>query len=326
MAAGQHFEVTVPSDMKEGLKLNNGQMMPIVGLGTFLAEEGKVTEAVYHAIKTGYRHIDCASIYGNETAVGAGIARAVKEGIVQRSDLWVTSKLWIGDTAPANVAPALQRTLDDLGLEYLDLYLIHWPFFLKDGTREVPPPKEDIEGYSPDKFAATWAAMEKQQDSGKARSVGVSNMTISKLQSLLTKARIPPAVNQVEVHPSLQQEELVQWCMQQGIAVTAYSPLGNPSLRGSDGPSPMQAEAVSKIAEAHGKTAAQVLLRWNMQRGVIVIPKSTNPGRIEENWGVLDWSLTQEDMTALQGLDEGRRLIDGMFFAKEGETVEQLWE
>jgi len=124
---------------------------------TFLAEEDKVTEAVYHAIKTGYRHIDCASIYGNETAVGAGIARAVKEGIVQRSDLWVTSKLWIGDTAPANVAPALQRTLDDLGLEYLDLYLIHWPFFLKDGTREVPPPKEDIEGYNPDTFAATWA-------------------------------------------------------------------------------------------------------------------------------------------------------------------------
>ena len=140
------------------------------------------------------------------------------------------------------------------------------------------------------------------------------------------KARIPPAVNQVEVHPSLQQDELVQWCMQQGIAVTAYSPLGNPSLRGSDGPSPMQAEAVTKIAEAHGKTAAQVLLRWNMQRGVIVIPKSTNPGRIEENWGVLDWTLTQEDMTALQGLDEGRRLIDGMFFAKEGDTVEQLWQ
>ena len=116
-----------------------------------------MADAVHHAIKSGYRHIDCASIYGNEKEVGEGIARAIKDGVVQRSDLWVTSKLWIGDTAPASVAPALQKTLDDLGLEYLDMYLIHRPFFLKEGTREVPPPKEDILGYDADTFAATWA-------------------------------------------------------------------------------------------------------------------------------------------------------------------------
>merc|ERR1712137_109201 len=276
--------------------------------------------------KTGYRHIDCASIYGNEKAVGEGLAKAIKEGIVQRSDMWITSKLWIADTAPANVAPALQTTLDDLGLEYLDMYLIHWPFFLNDGMRTVPPPKDQIQGYDPDKFAATWAAMEKQQDSGKTRGIGVSNMTISKMQALMTKARIPPAVNQVELHPSLQQADLVEWCMKQGVAMTAYSPLGNPSLKKEGSPSPMTAETVKSIAEAHGKTPAQVLLRWNMQRGVIVIPKSCNAGRIEENWGVFGWSLSDDEMASMAKLDEGQRLIDGMFFAKEGQTEADLWK
>lgn len=277
------------------------------------------------------RHIDCAAIYGNEAEVGAGIAEAIARGLVKREDLFIVSKLWVTKCFPEEVAPALEKTLSDLKLDYLDVYLIHWPFFMtKDAT--FPPAKGMVLGYNPDAYLSVWREMEKAVDAGKVRAIGTSNMSARKLAALLEHARIKPATNQVECHPFLAQKRLLALCKAHGIVLTAYSPLGSPDrpsrLASSDDPAPLHNETVLAIASKRGKTPAQVLLRWQVQRGVVAIPKSVTPSRIAENAAVFDWELSAEEVAAIDGLDCGGRLIKGASFLTEeqGDDASKLWD
>lgn len=279
--------------------------------------------------RSGIRHIDCAAAYGNEKEVGEGIADALSRGVVKREDIFVTSKLWVSKAHPELVAPSLAQTLADLQLAYVDLYLVHWPFFLTAGSA-FPPPPENLLGYSPGTYAAVWREMEAAVAGGKARAIGTSNMSAKKLAALLEVAAVKPAVNQVESHPFLAQNKLVAWSAARGIVTTAYSPLGSPDrpprLICEGDPAPMHDATVLAVAEKHKRTAAQVLLRWQLQRGVVAIPKSVTPARIASNFDVFSFALDAEDLGKLATLDRNHRLVKGKNWCKEGEEWESLWD
>jgi len=302
----------------------------MLGLGTWNAPPGEVGAAVQAALRLGYRHIDCAAIYGNEPEIGAALAAAIGEGVVTREQLWITSKLWNNAHAPEAVAPALERTLADLQLDHLDLYLIHWPVAFRPGVL-MPEGAEDLISLEALPLAATWAAMEALVDRGQCRHIGVSNFGIGTLESLLGLARIRPAMNQVELHPYLQQSELLAFCEAQGVHLTGYSPLGTPGLppqlRPAGQPVLLEDPTITAIATRRGLTPAQVLLRWALQRGTAVIPKSVSPARLGENLAAAEGDLAEEDMAAIAGLDRGLRFLDGSFWVKPGGpyTLETIW-
>ncbi|MBM7702761.1 aldo/keto reductase [Metabacillus iocasae] len=257
--------------------LHNGVEMPWFGLGVFKVEEGQeVVDSVKAAIKAGYRSIDTAAIYGNEEGVG----QAIKESGVAREDLFITTKVWNADQGYESTLQAFETSLQKLGLEYLDLYLVHWP----------------VKG----KYKETWKALEKLYKDGRVRAIGVSNFQVHHLEDVLEDAEVKPMVNQVEYHPRLTQTELQVFCKEQGIQLEAWSPLMQGEL--------LDNATLQEIGEKYNKSVAQVILRWDLQNEVVTIPKSIKEHRIVENATIFDFELAQEDMDKINALNEDRRV------------------
>ncbi|OAI53430.1 4-dihydromethyl-trisporate dehydrogenase [Planctomyces sp. SCGC AG-212-M04] len=311
------------------LSLANGQSVPSVGLGLWKLPREVAAERVMKAIDVGYRHLDSACDYGNETEVGEGIRRSIQAGKVRRDDLWITSKLWNTYHAKEHVRPACERTLRDLGLDHLDLYLIHFPIALRYIPFEERYPPEwffDPKAAKPRMefarvpIAETWQAMEGLVKAGLVKNIGICNFNTALLRDLLNVATIRPAMLQVEMHPYLAQEKLVRFCREEGIGVTAFSPFGPASYVSIGMAKPEDSlftqPVVQAAAKRTGRSPAQVLLRWGVQRGTAVIPMTSKPERLAENLAVGDFELTADEMRAISGLDKNWRFNDPGVFAE----------
>ncbi|MGA9063427.1 MAG: aldo/keto reductase [Terracidiphilus sp.] len=315
--------------------MNSGARIPAIGLGTFgsdHASHSAVAEAVRYAASIGYRHFDCASVYGNEAEIGASLEQMLREGI-RREELWITSKLWNDKHGEDDVIASCRQSLADLRIDYLDLYLVHWPFpnFHPPGC-DVLSRSPDAKPYIHESYMKTWRKMEELVDLGLVRHIGTSNMTIPKLKLLLRDARIRPAVNEMELHPHFQQPELFKFVVDNGIQPVGYCPIGSPGRperdRTPEDTSPIEDPVIVGIARRLGIHPAAVCLKWAVQRGQIPIPFSTNPRNILNNLlSVTGEPLSQQEMDALERLDRNCRLIKGQVFLwKENLSWEDLWD
>lgn len=313
------------------LHFKNNDAMPIIGLGTWKSKTGEIYKAIRHAIKIGYRHFDCAAIYGNEQEIGQALKDSIKSGEITREDIWVTSKLWNNSHAKHQVSIALKKTLTDLCLDYLDLYLIHWPVCIKP---EVRYPETGSDFILPDELplAQTWEGMESCANEGLSKHIGVSNTSIKKLTGLMETSCIKPEMNQIELHPFLQQNDMLAYCKNNQILVTAYAPLGSGDrpaiLKSKDEKSLFDNPVIIKISQENGCSPAQVLIRWAIQRGTAVIPKSVNPTRLAENLNSMNIELSLQDMDSLSKLNTNARYVRGGAWTIDGSphTTETFWE
>jgi alcohol dehydrogenase (NADP+) len=310
------------------LTFSNDDSMPILGLGTWKSKPGEVYKAVREAIKIGFRHIDCAAIYVNEKEIGEALKDAFIERDVSRSDLWITSKLWNSSHKPAQVKPALQKTLADLQLSYLDLYLMHWPVAYKEGIGFAQKAEEFLtQEEAP--VSETWKALEDCKQLGLVRHIGLSNFNIAKLQEIQDIATMLPEMNQIELHPFLPQQKLVAYCHNHKIHLTAYSPFGSLDRQNKkeDEPRLFENEAVLKISETHNCAPAQILIAFAIARGIAVIPKSVSPIRLKQNFEAANIDLSTEELGTLLN-QPNFRFIDGTFFTFEGSpySLSDLWE
>jgi diketogulonate reductase-like aldo/keto reductase len=295
------------SSQSHCIVLNTGVHMPLLGLGTFLSKPGEVALAVKTALNLGYRHIDCAEAYDNQKEIGQALSEIWKEGKVKREDVFITSKLRAGQMQINNVHKQFEQTLQELQLSYLDLYLIHHPVPCGVGDGGVVKFQRGV------CIQDIWREMEKIYDSGKVKAIGLSNFPTVLVNDLLNYARIKPAVNQIERTPYLTQKRHIEFLRSEGIEVTAFGPLGAPGLMSQRKPNIkplMSNQVIIDIAAKKGKTIAQVLIRWGIQSKTVVIPKSITPARIEENFKVLDWELTNDEMKALDDLNTDYRYFD----------------
>ncbi len=311
------------------LELATGDRLPAVGLGFWKVDKAVTPDVVTTAIDAGYRHFDCACDYGNEAEVGVGVQRVLHAGAVKRDDLWITSKLWNTYHKAEHVKPALERTLRDLQVDYVDLYLIHFPISLRFVPFEERYPPEwlfDPNADSPRMeldpvpIQETWRAMEQLVTDGLAKNIGVCNFGTSLLRDLLSYADVRPAVLQIESHPHLTQDKLLRYCNDEHIAVTAFSPLGAQSYfslnMAEASESVLENDVVRDIAAKHNRTSAQIVLRWGVQRGTAIVPKSSNADRLRANIALFDFELSDDEMTAISNLNRNRRFNDPGDFAE----------
>lgn len=289
---------------------NDGTKAQAIGLGTYESLSGDCERAVKDAIDIGYRHFDGAYFYQNEAEVGKAIRDKIAEGVIKREDVFVVSKLWNHFHEPHRVEYACRKTVENFGLDYIDLYLMHWPYsYVYRGDDELLPtlPNGEVEMSDVD-FLDTWREMEKLVDLGLTKSIGVSNFNSEQLARLLANCRIKPIHNQIECHPALNQKKLTALCKQHGIVVTGYCPLGRPDVAKKT-PNFIFDEQVQRIAQKYGKSTAQVVLRYLIEIGTVPLPKSVNKKRLAENFGVFDFKLTAEDHKVLDSYNTGERLI-----------------
>ncbi|HAU22259.1 MAG TPA: 4-dihydromethyl-trisporate dehydrogenase [Erythrobacter sp.] len=322
------------------METNLPDTIPAIGFGFWKVAREDAAQVAYQAIEAGYRHLDCAADYGNEIEVGQGIARAFEDGLVTRDDLWVTSKLWNTFHAPEHVEEGCRKSMGDLGLDYLDLYLIHFPIALEYvpiDTRYPPEWVHDPEASDPAMRRAkvplhkTWGAMERLADGGLTRRIGVCNYNSGLLHDLMSYAEVQPYALQIEAHPYLAQDKLMRLAKDYGLEITAFSPLGALSYVELDmagkSDSVLTEDVVKSAAGAHVKTPAQVVLRWGVQRGTSIIPKTSRPERMRENLDIFDFELSETEMQAISTLDQGRRFNDpGIFTESAFGTFHPIYE
>ena len=309
------------------ITLKNGDKFPSLGLGTWKAEPGEVHAAVLSAIDAGYRHFDCAAIYGNEKEIGQAFSEAFSSGKITREEIWVTSKLWNDSHLSHHILPAIQQTLADLCLDYLDLYLVHWPVALKHGC-VFPETKDEFLSPAEAPLTETWRGMEQLLEQNLTRHIGVSNFNCARIGELVEFAKHPPEVNQIESHPFLTQKPLIETCQKHGIIVTAYAPLGSGKEKDEQTPDIFSNEIIAKIAAAHETSPAAIVLAWAVSRGTIPIPKSVTPKRQAENLAAAELQLTASEVEKIDSLNLDHRFYTGAVWLPPGSpyTYDSIWE